>query len=277
MSTGGIAGGAVVPPGSPIIEYRRVARRFRAHQGTVTACENVNLAVREGEFLAIVGPSGCGKSTLLNMAAGLLPASAGEVIYRAAPVRGANLKVGYLTQRDTLLPWRTAEDNVAIPFELRDMGKAGRRRLAGEQLAKVGLAGFEKAYPAQLSGGMRRRVLLARTLASDPETLLMDEPFGALDAQLRLVLQDALLKLWERSGKTVLFVTHDLAEAIALADRIAIFTSRPGRIRAVETVDLPRPRDVFRIRFSPEFGALHDRLWSLMEDSVTQETLTVAR
>ncbi len=254
--------------GAPLIEYHNVARRFTSRRGTVTACEGVDLTVRQGEFLAVVGPSGCGKSTLLNMAAGLLPPSAGQVFYRGGKVPEPNTRVGYMTQRDTLLPWRTVADNVAIALELRGQSRTDRTRVAHEWLHRVGLAGFETAYPAQLSGGMRRRVSMARTLAYEPETILMDEPFGALDAQLRLVMHDELLKLWVATGTTMVFVTHDLAEAITLADRVAVFSARPGRIRAIEPVDLPRPRDVFRVRFDPAFGALHDRLWSYLEESV---------
>ena len=257
----------------PLIEYRNVARRFHSRSGSVTACEQVNLTVQRGEFLAVVGPSGCGKSTLLNMAAGLLMPSAGQVFYRGVSVPRPNTDVGYLTQRDTLLPWRTVEDNVAIALELRGESRAGRHARAHQWLARMGLEGFEKSYPAQLSGGMRRRVCLARTLAYEPETILMDEPFGALDAQLRLVMHDELLKLWSGTRKTIVFVTHDLAEAITLADRIAVFSARPGRIRAIETVDLPRPRDVFRVRFDPHFGALHDRLWSYLEASVRGDVM----
>jgi NitT/TauT family transport system ATP-binding protein len=254
--------------GPPLIEYCEVGRQFATRRGTVVACEGVNLTVHEGEFLAIVGPSGCGKSTLLNMAAGLLPPSAGQVFYRGARVSGPNTSVGYMTQRDTLLPWRTVEDNVAIGLELRGQGRAERYAIAHGWLARVGLGEFEKHFPAQLSGGMRRRVSLARTLAYEPETILMDEPFGALDAQLRLVMHDELLKLWSATGTTMVFVTHDLAEAITLADRVVVFSARPGHIRAVESVELARPRDVFRIRFDPQFANLHDRLWSYLEDSV---------
>lgn len=255
---------------TPLIEYRGIARRFTTRRGTVTACENVNLTVNQGEFLAIVGPSGCGKSTLLNMAAGLLQPSAGTVFYRGEPVPEPNTRVGYMTQRDTLLPWRSVEDNVAIALELRGQDRATRLRSAHDWLHRVGLQGFETAYPAQLSGGMRRRVGMARTLAYEPETILMDEPFGALDAQLRLVMHDELLKLWAATKTTMVFVTHDLTEALTLADRVAVFSARPGRIRAIETVDLSRPRDVFRIRFDPHFGELHDRLWRYLEASVRE-------
>lgn len=258
---------------TPLIEYRSIARRFHARSGTVVACEHVNLSVHTGEFVAVVGPSGCGKSTLLNMAAGLLAPSTGQVFYRGAPVSSPNTDVGYLTQRDTLLPWRRVEDNVAIALELRGEARVERHRRAHEWLARMGLAGFEKSYPAQLSGGMRRRVSLARTLAYEPETILMDEPFGALDAQLRLVMHDELLKLWSGTSKTIVFVTHDLAEAITLADRVAVFSARPGRVRAIETIDLPRPRDVFRVRFDPHFGELYDRLWSYLEASVRGDVM----
>jgi NitT/TauT family transport system ATP-binding protein len=258
-------------PDEPLIEYRDVARRFITRAGSVTACEHVDLTVHRGEFLAIVGPSGCGKSTLLNMAAGLLRPSAGGVFYRGAPVPDPNTDVGYMTQRDTLLPWRTVEDNVALALELQGVARAERLRRAHDWILRVGLTGFERAYPAQLSGGMRRRACLARTLAYEPETILMDEPFGALDAQLRLVMHDELLKLWAATRKTIVFVTHDLAEAITLADRVAVFSARPGRIRAIEPIGLPRPRDVFRVRFDPAFGALHDRLWSYLEANVRRD------
>jgi NitT/TauT family transport system ATP-binding protein len=251
-----------------LIEYRNIARRFQSRRGVITACEGVNLTVEKGEFLAIVGPSGCGKSTLLNMAAGLLRPSSGAVYYNGNRVETPNTRVGYMTQKDTLLPWRTVEDNVAIALELRGDSKADRLKAARNWIARVGLKGFETAFPAQLSGGMRRRVSMARTLCYEPETILMDEPFGALDAQLRLVMHDELLKLWSSTGTTMVFVTHDLTEAVTLADRVAVFSARPGRIQAIETVDLPRPRDVFRIRFDPHFGELHDRLWRYLEQSV---------
>jgi NitT/TauT family transport system ATP-binding protein len=256
-----------------LIEYRGVARHFQSRSGNVVACQDVNLTVRKGEFLAVVGPSGCGKSTLLNMAAGLMPPTRGQVLYGGQPVAVPNTDVGYLTQRDTLLPWRTVEDNVAIALELRGQTRTIRMQTAHEWLTRMGLMGFEKSYPAQLSGGMRRRVALARTLAYEPETILMDEPFGALDAQLRMVMHDELLKLWTGTSKTIIFVTHDLTEALTLADRVAIFSARPGRIDAIETIDLPRPRDVFRIRFDPHFAELHDRLWSYLEASVRRDVM----
>ena len=208
----------------PLIEYRDVGRRFLTPRRRRDGMRAGQLTVRQGEFLAVVGPSGCGKSTLLNMAAGLLAPAPARCSIAARRCRSPNTDVGYLTQRDTLLPWRTVEDNVAIALELRGELRGRRHRIAHDWLERVGLTGFEKSYPAQLSGGMRRRACLARTLAYEPETILMDEPFGALDAQLRLVMHDELLKLWTGTRKTIVFVTHDLAEALTLADRVAVFS-----------------------------------------------------
>lgn len=258
---------------APIIEYRNVSKVFFKGETRVHALRGVSVDVAEGELLAIVGPSGCGKSTLLNLTAGLMEPGLGEVLYEGKPVTGVNTRVSYVTQRDNLLPWRTVEDNILLPFELS--GRAGmrmeeRRARAKAEIAKVGLQGFEKHYPAELSGGMRKRAQLARSLVYDPDVLLMDEPFGALDAQLRLVLQAELLKTWEGSGKTLIFVTHDLTEAISLADRVIVMSARPGRIRAVQEIKLSRPRDVFTIRFLPEFGQYFEQLWSALEQDMKQ-------
>ena len=251
-----------------------VAKRFVTRERDVEALQPVDLAVKPQEFIALVGPSGCGKSTILNMIAGLLPPSEGLVLYDNAPVSGPNRAVGYMTQKDTLLPWRTAADNVRIALELRC--RAVPRTEADERVAQimrqVGLAGFERHYPAELSGGMRKRVALARTLIYQPETLLMDEPFGALDAQLKLLLLDQLQELTQARRITVVFVTHDLGEAITLADRVVVFSARPGRIRAIRPIDLPRPRDVFRIRFTEDFAHLHEALWDELEDEVARGT-----
>lgn len=257
-----------------LIAYRDVGHRFVSRGREVVACEHIDLDMRAGEFLALVGPSGCGKSTLMNMAAGLLSPSSGAVLYRGRPIDGPNAAVGYLTQRDTLLPWRTIEDNVAIALELKGVRRTERLERTYAWLKVMGLTGFEKSFPSQLSGGMRRRACLARTLVYEPETILMDEPFGALDAQLRLVMHDELLKLWSSTGKTIVFVTHDLGEALTLADRVAVFSARPGRIVAVQEIDLPRPRDVFRIRFDPRFAELHDQLWAHLEDNVRLAAMT---
>ncbi len=251
-----------------MISVDRVAKRFVARGREVIALDEVSLDVPAGEFVAFVGPSGCGKSTLLNMIAGIDRPSAGSIRHDGHPVSGPNRAVGYMTQVDSLLPWRTAEANVMLPLELRGVGRAEAQARAVALLDTVNLSGFARAYPIELSGGMRKRVALAQLLAYDPGTLLMDEPFGALDAQLKLVMQQELAAIRERTGKTVAFVTHDLAEAIALADRVIVFTGRPGRVKVVRDVDLPRPRDIFSVRFSPRFQALYEELWSALAPEI---------
>jgi NitT/TauT family transport system ATP-binding protein len=255
----------------PVVEYQNVSKVFFKGEARVHALRNVSAQVGVGEVLAIVGPSGCGKSTLLNLTAGLMEPGLGQVLYEGKSVLGVNTRVSYVTQRDNLLPWRTVEANVLLPFELG--ARAGtpvgeRRERARHYIEMVGLKGFEKHYPAELSGGMRKRAQLARSLVYEPEVLLMDEPFGALDAQLRLVLQAELLKTWEGSGKSLIFVTHDLSEAITLADRVIVMSARPGQIRTIERIELPRPRDVFTIRFLPQFGELFERLWAALREDM---------
>ncbi len=255
---------------SPILSFDNVTQRFQVGRSDVVACRDISLDVDESEFVAIVGPSGCGKSTLLNLAAGLLKPSSGDVRYGGKVISGPNTDLGYLTQKDTLLPWRTVEQNVAVALEIAGIDRKERADRVRHYVTLVGLAGFERHYPSQLSGGMRRRAMLARTLIYMPRILAMDEPFGALDSQLRLVMQGELLRIWTETRCTALFVTHDVGEAIALADRVVVFTGRPGRIAVVERVDLPRPRDVFRIRFDSRFNELHDKVWGYLEDSVRQ-------
>jgi NitT/TauT family transport system ATP-binding protein len=255
----------------PRLEFRGVSKVFFKGNQRVHALRDVSASVRAGELLAIVGPSGCGKSTLLNVTAGLMQPGLGDVLYDGARVDAVNTRVAYITQKDNLLPWRTVEGNVALPFELgarASTPEAVRREKVARYIDLVGLKGFERHYPNELSGGMRKRVSLARSLVCDPDVLLMDEPFGALDAQLKLVLQAELLKTWEGSGKTLIFVTHDLAEAIAIADRVIVMSARPGTIRAAQTIDLPRPRDVFSIRFTPEFGQYFERLWATLGEDL---------
>lgn len=255
----------------PIVEYRNVSKVFFKGDTRIHALRDVTAHVETGELLAIVGPSGCGKSTLLNLTAGLMQPGVGQVLYGGKPIDGVNTRVSYVTQRDNLLPWRTVEANILLPFELgarSSTSAAERRERAQRYIDMVGLKGFEKHYPAELSGGMRKRAQLARSLVYDPDVLLMDEPFGALDAQLRLMLQAELLRTWEGSGKTLIFVTHDLTEAISLADRVIVMSTRPGRIRSVEKIDLPRPRDVFSIRFMPEFGEYFERLWAALREDM---------
>lgn len=251
-----------------MIEFKDVAMGFAGRQGAILALREATLNVNDYEFLALVGPSGCGKSTLLNMVAGFLRPSRGEVFYDGAPIDGLNTRVGYMTQHDDLLPWRTVTGNIGLPLEIRGVDSAERNRRVAEFVFLTGLDGFENHYPAELSGGMRKRVSLAQTLIGDPETLLMDEPFAALDAQLRLLMQDELLRIWGERRKTILFVTHDLVEAISLSDRVVLMSARPGVIKAIREVTFPRPRDVFRIRFTPEFAKLHDDLWSGLRDEI---------
>ena len=252
---------------APIISLAGATKTFAVRGRTSTALQPVDLDVGHREIVVLLGPSGCGKSTVLNLVAGLMRPSGGEVRYDGVVVDGPNHRVGYMTQTDTLLPWRTVADNVRLPLELACRADAGADRDAEVQamLALVGLADFGGHYPRELSGGMRKRAALARMLIYRPETLLLDEPFGALDAQLKIVLQQELLRLAERLGTSVVFVTHDLTEAIALGDRIVVFGGRPGRVRSIHASPFARPRDPLHIRFEPAFAALHERLWSELE------------
>ncbi|MQA95380.1 MAG: ATP-binding cassette domain-containing protein [Streptosporangiales bacterium] len=233
------------------------------------ALEDVTFAARPGEFISLVGPSGCGKSTVLNLLAGLMRPSAGHVIHAGREVHGVNTEIGYITQDDNLLPWRSMLRNVEYGLELRGVPRAQRRDRAREFIELVGLAGFEDHYPHELSGGMRKRAGIVRTLAYESGVVLMDEPFGPLDAQTRVILQDELLKLWDRRRPTVLFVTHDLVEAIALSDHILTFSGRPGRIKRAYQVNLPRPRDVFHIHEQAGFKELYDALWDDIRAEIT--------
>ena len=257
-----------------VIRLEGVSKVFSVRGQETAALQATTLAVRHAEFVSLVGPSGCGKSTILNLVAGLLAPTEGQVFYDGEPLRGLNGRAGYMTQKDTLLPWRTAFDNIAIPLELRcrAVSRAEIRERVAAIMSLVGLGGFEKHFPAELSGGMRKRVGLARTLIYEPETLLMDEPFGALDAQLKLLMHEQLQTLTQQRRMTVLFVTHDLAEAIALSDRVVVMSARPGRVRVVRDIDLPRPRDVFKIRFAESFSHIHEELWDELKDEVAKGT-----
>ena len=227
----------------------------------VLALEAVDLVIERGEFVTIVGPSGCGKSSLLTLISGLGFPSAGRIRIDGREITGTDREVGFITQQDNLFPWRTLIDNVALPLELAGIPAAARYREAQRWINRVGLDGFEQAYPYQLSGGMRQRVNIIRTLIYEPSVILMDEPFGPLDAQTRLTLQALLLSIWESQRSTVLFVTHDLTEAIGLADRVVLMSARPGRIVRIDRVTIPRPRDIFYIHDLPEFRQLYDALW----------------
>jgi NitT/TauT family transport system ATP-binding protein len=234
-----------------------------------TAVEKANLSVAHGEFVAIVGPTGCGKSTRLNIAAGLLRPASGAVRIFDAPLTGLNPQAGYLFQADALFPWKTVIDNVAIGLEITGTDRAEALARSQKWLEMVGLGAFAGRYPHMLSGGQRKRVGLAQVLIRDPKILLMDEPFGPLDAQTRQIMGNLLLELWNADRKAVLFVTHDLEEAIALADRVVIMSAGPGaRIIGDWRVQLPRPRDMMEVRLDKEFHSLHREIWSVLKDEV---------
>jgi len=253
------------------IEFRSVAKTFETSGQPIDVVRNIDLAVRPGEIVTLVGPSGCGKSTLLNMTAGLFAPTSGTVLYDAQPVTGMNRRVGYMTQSDHLLPWRSVADNIAAPLQIAGMARTEVGRRTEALIEQVGLAGFAGSYPSQLSGGMRKRTALARLLAYDPDTLLMDEPFGALDAQLRLRLQIELRQLCRKFNKTVLFVTHDLDEAVSVGDRVAIFSPRPGTILQTLAIPLPGDRDMIRLRYDPAFTKTCAQLWEIMAPALVAE------
>jgi NitT/TauT family transport system ATP-binding protein len=260
------------PNGTPEFAYRRVTRRFWSDADEeFVAVKDVDLEIESGSFVCFIGPSGCGKTTLLNMSAGLLPASGGSIYFRGEKLKGVNTSVGFITQHDNLLPWRTVEKNIGIALEIQKVPRKERRRRVAEVIDLVGLTGFAQRFPSQLSGGMQKRASLARGLVYEPSTLLMDEPFGALDAQLRLSMQNELLRIWERDRKTIIFVTHDLDEAILLADKIVVFGTRPGRVVHVEDVPLARPRDLAELRADPAYGEIWERLWKLLDHSSAAE------
>jgi NitT/TauT family transport system ATP-binding protein len=251
-----------------MIEVRGVGKTFRSGARTTVALGEVDLSIGDGEFVSFIGPSGCGKSTLLNMIAGIIAPSAGVILHDGRAVSGPNTATGYMTQQESLLPWRTAAANIGLPLLLRHAPQATIDARVAEMLALVGLKNFGSHFPGELSGGMKKRVALAQILSYDPATLLMDEPFGALDAQLKLLMQGELLRIWEGAKKTIVFVTHDLAEAITMSDRVVVFSSRPGRIKAVEAIDLPRPRDPLSIQFEPAYQAVHRKLWDLLAPEI---------
>jgi NitT/TauT family transport system ATP-binding protein len=244
------------------------ASRERAGDG-YTAVLDTTIAVGEGEFVSVVGPTGCGKSTLLNVAAGLLAPSSGKVRVKGSPLTGINRTAGYMFQADSLMPWRSALDNVLAGLEFAGAPPSDAETRGHAWLARVGLTGFERRFPHQLSGGMRKRVALAQMLILDPKILLMDEPFSALDVQTRQLMENELLELWSADRKSVLFITHDLEEAIALSDRVIVLSAGPGTHPIGEfVIDLPRPRDVNEIRMTPRFVEIHGDIWHAMKDEV---------
>ena len=259
------------------LEFDRISVSFRSGEDggqAYTAVADTTLRVRAGEFVSVVGPTGCGKSTLLNIGAGLLEPSSGEVRVFGAPLRGINRRAGYMFQSEALMPWRSAIANVMVGLQYRGDAEVEARRQAQAWLERVGLGGFEDRYPHQLSGGMRKRAALAQVLALDPDIILMDEPFSALDIQTRQLMENEVLALWAGGGaqgqkKAVLFITHDLDEAIAMSDRVVVLSAGPATRPIGEfEVDLPRPRDVAEVRSDPRFVQLHSRIWEVLRDEV---------
>lgn len=254
------------------LELDGIAVTFRpreAGEDGYVAVADTTLRVAAGEFVSVVGPTGCGKSTLLNVAAGLLQPSAGEVRVFGQPLAGINRRAGYMFQTDALMPWRSALANVMVGLQYRGLDDEEARRQAQAWLERVGLGGFGDSYPHQLSGGMRKRTALAQTLALDPDIILMDEPFSALDVQTRQLMENEVLDLWAARKKAVLFITHDLDEAIAMSDRVVVLSAGPATRPIGEfTIDLPRPRDVAEVRGHAQFVELHSRIWAVLRDEV---------
>jgi NitT/TauT family transport system ATP-binding protein len=254
--------------GSGKIRFEGVRKVFRARGTEVTALDGIDLEVRDGEFLVIVGPSGCGKSTLLDLLGGLATPTAGRILVDGREITGPGLDRGVVFQQYALLPWRTAQGNVEFGLEAKNVPRRERAARAREYLELVGLSGFHDRYPHELSGGMKQRVAIARSLGFDPQVLLMDEPFAALDAQTRDGLQDELLRIWERTGKTVVFITHGIEEAVYLGQRVAVMTSRPGRIKQVVDIPITARSATADLRSDPEFARYRHEIWSLLRDEV---------
>jgi NitT/TauT family transport system ATP-binding protein len=251
------------------IELHHVTKKFAtADGGTYTALEDLTLTVEDGQFCAVVGPTGCGKSTTLTLVSGLEQASSGEVLVRGESIAKIDTSTGFVFQQDAVFPWKSVLDNVAAGPLYRGATRVEAIRLARDWLRRVGLAGFEDRYPHQLSGGMRKRVALAQTLINQPRILLMDEPFSALDVQTRAIMSTELLQLWDQTRPAVVFVTHDLEEAIALADKVVVITAGPGTVKAEFDIDLPRPRIVQEIRFDPTFVQIYGQIWEALRDEV---------
>ena len=253
---------------APFIRAQDLTLCFRPkNRESVIALAGLNVAVARGEFVSIVGPSGCGKSTFLNLVLGLMRHDEGVLEFDGKPITGPSQERAMVFQEFGLLPWRTVKANIELGLELKGTPAGERTRRGLELINMVGLTGFERHYPHELSGGMKQRVGLARALATEPEVLLMDEPFAALDAQTRDLMQTELLQIWGRTGKTVLFVTHSIEEAAYLSDRVIVMTARPGRTKDVLTIDLPRPRD-YEMRLTPEFNEIKLRIWEVLREEL---------
>jgi NitT/TauT family transport system ATP-binding protein len=254
---------------SPAIQLINVSRRFLTPDGkSLTAIRDFNMTVARGEFVAVVGPTGCGKSTTLNLVTGLAKPSSGEVRVMGGPVTGIDRRIGFVFQTDALFPWRSVIGNVVAGPMFRGKPKQEAEASAHDWLARVNLTGHETKYPHQLSGGMRKRVSLAQTFINEPEILLMDEPFSALDVQTRVLMHDELLRLWSEAKASVVFVTHDLEEAIALADRVYVLTAGPATVKSVYTIDIPRPRIASEIRYEQHFIEISRTIWNDLREEV---------
>lgn len=252
-----------------MIVCQQVTKAFGTSESPTVVLDRVSFTLRENEFLTLIGPSGCGKSTVLKLISGLLPVTSGTVHFRGQPVTKLNKDVGYVTQDNNLLPWLTLRENVELPLVIRGVPASERRRRADEYMEMVGIQEFGNHFPHQLSGGMHKRGAIIRTLIYDPDVILMDEPFGSLDAQTRLLLQQDLLEIWGRRNKTILFITHDLAEAIALSDRVLVMTRRPATVKDEVRIPLPRPRDVINIHHEPGYAALYQRIWEGLKSELS--------
>jgi ABC-type nitrate/sulfonate/bicarbonate transport system ATPase subunit len=256
------------------LEARNISMAFSRREQRIEVLRDVSLQVTDGHFVSIVGASGCGKTTLLRIVDGLIAPTRGEILVGGVPVSGPGPDRGFVFQQDALFPWRTVLDNVIFGLEIQGASRRAARERAAGFIQLVGLDGFEQHFPHELSGGMRQRANLARALTVDPQVLLMDEPFAALDAQTRELMQAELLKIWRQNRKTVLFITHQIDEAIFLSDQIIVMTARPGRIKAVIDVDIPRPRDL-QVKRTPRFLELIDEIWGMIEEEVKAAMHTV--
>ena len=246
-----------------ILEIKNVSKTYDAGENPVKALDGVNLNVAEGEFVSVIGPSGCGKSTLFNIIGGLISDYDGNVLIDGHAVDGAHKDVGVVFQEESTFPWRTVLENVTFPLEVEGMDKAEREKVGRRFIKLVGLDGFENHYPSQLSGGMKQRTAVARTLAYEPRIMLLDEPFGALDEQTRMLLGDKMLEIWSALRQTMLLITHNITEAVQLSDRVVVMSFRPGIIKEIISIDLPRPR-TSEVISTPEFGTYVGRLWTLL-------------
>ena len=253
---------------NPIIELSKVTKTYRSKGKAVLALKDVSLPVERGSFTTLIGPSGCGKSTLLKIIAGIALPYEGRMLYKDREITSINTDIGFVTQDSNLFPWLTLIQNVELALKIRGVSRDQRKRTAQKYIETMQLSGFESHYPFELSGGMQKRGSIIRTLIYDPDIILMDEPFGPLDAQTRMVLQDELLRIWDSNKKTILFVTHDLTEAIALSDKVVLFTGRPGTVKRVFDVPLARPRNVFEIHNEKGFTEIYHEIWQYFKSEI---------